>query len=43
MSDMAAVYDNVADNVKTVLIKPLKRDIAVKAFALVWVPESMFN
>ena len=43
LSDMAAVYDNVADNVKTVLIKPLKRDIAVKAFALVWVPESMFN
>ncbi|NLC88964.1 MAG: ATP-binding protein [Clostridiaceae bacterium] len=43
LTTMAAVYDNAADNVKTVLIRPLKRDIAVKAFALLWLPEGMFD
>ena len=40
--ELAAVYDNASDNVETVLIKPLKRDVTVKAFALLWVPEAMF-
>jgi hypothetical protein len=43
LTTMAAVYDNAADNVITVLIRPLKRDIAVKAFALLWLPEGMFD
>lgn len=42
LSDLAEVYDNVAENVETVLIKPLKRDVTVKAFTLLWVPEAMF-
>ncbi len=41
LSKMAAVYDNAADNVQTVQIRPLKRDVAVKAFALLWLPEAM--
>ena len=41
LSKMAAVYDNAADNVQTVLIRPLMRDIAVKAFALLWLPVAM--
>ncbi|MDD2426916.1 MAG: hypothetical protein PHR78_00325 [Eubacteriales bacterium] len=43
LSDLAAVYDTASENVETVQIKPLKRDITVKAFALLWVPEAMFS
>ncbi|NLC25849.1 MAG: ATP-binding protein [Fastidiosipila sp.] len=42
LSELSEMYDNVPLAVETVSIKPLKRDITVKAFALIWVPEAKF-
>ncbi len=43
LSELSEMYDNVALAVEKVPIKPLKRDITVKAFALIWVPEAKFS
>jgi hypothetical protein len=41
--DLQAVsdrYETAADDIVTTTVRPLKRDVVVKAFALVWLPQS---
>ncbi|NLZ67174.1 MAG: hypothetical protein GX910_05980, partial [Clostridiaceae bacterium] len=42
LNAVSAAYDNALNGIDTLELRPLKRDVVLDAYMLVWVPESAF-